>query len=392
MNSVTRSLPGAAQGGHLIREIHLVTLRIASEWNVTMNPPRGEARVGVSRTVDRGEDVTVEDRWCEGASSLPACHTSTPLRSSLHTAIPALSSSTPSLPNLTSFSYPRWPISSPSLHVKRGSSRLTLTFLEEWLCQDHADKERESQDHHRRLAAHDGVDAAALVESESGRPGSAPVLLVRPQESECRQRVWWREVLWQELWKRHPRQLPRIRCHSLGAPHLPTFIFLPIGFFFPFHWAAGKGSMSPAGPQSVMTSSILLPMADLSGRDVTKKSIPGADDWFSITYWVVYLPPTYGQYFSLAGGREWVSPHSPAAPQPHPKKSGHFHSARPIFLKDRSTRRSREGNGSASSPSSTSGGEDGWGLRGGSLPPRDAPGATRPGGGLGVAMRRTFDA
>ncbi|MPC58530.1 hypothetical protein E2C01_052536 [Portunus trituberculatus] len=79
--------------------------------------------------------------------------------------------------------------------------------------------------------------------------------------------------------------------------------------------------------------------------------MPGADDWFSITHWVVYLPPTYGQ----------------------------------------STRRSREGNGSASSPSSTSGGEDGWGVRGGSLHPRDAPGTTHRSGGLVVTKLRTFD-
>lgn len=82
-------------------------------------------------------------------------------------------------------------------------ARVTLTFLEERLCQHHADEERQSQDHHRCLAAHDGDDdavAAALVLSQSAGLGSAPVLLVWPQESECWLRVWWREVQWQELW------------------------------------------------------------------------------------------------------------------------------------------------------------------------------------------------
>lgn len=80
----------------------------------------------------------------------------------------------------------------------------TLTFLEEGLCQHHADEERQSQDHHCCLAAHDedaaaAVAAAALVVSQSAGLGSAPVLLVRLQESECWLRVWWREAQWQEL-------------------------------------------------------------------------------------------------------------------------------------------------------------------------------------------------
>ena len=98
--------------------------------------------------------------------------------------------------------------------------RITLTFLEEGLCQDHADEERESQDHHRRLTAHGDV-GAALVESESGRPGSAPVLLVRPQESECGLRVWWREALWQELWRRHP---PNLRPSPAATDTMPRFL------------------------------------------------------------------------------------------------------------------------------------------------------------------------
>lgn len=79
---------------------------------------------------------------------------------------------------------------------------VTLTFLKERLCQHHADEERESQNHHCCLDAHDAAAAAAaaLVVSQSAGLGSAPVLLVRLQESECWLRVWWREALWQELW------------------------------------------------------------------------------------------------------------------------------------------------------------------------------------------------
>lgn len=69
----------------------------------------------------------------------------------------------------------------------------TLTFLEEGLCKHDANEERQSQNHHRCLAAHNAdaaAAAAALVVSQSAGLGSAPVLLVRPQESECWLRVW----------------------------------------------------------------------------------------------------------------------------------------------------------------------------------------------------------
>lgn len=50
-------------------------------------------------------------------------------------------------------------------------------------------------------------------------------------------------------------------CHALVSP------LYPVG-------SAGEASMSPVGPKGVMTSSIFLPMADLSGRDVMRKNIP----------------------------------------------------------------------------------------------------------------------